>query len=373
MHKSPLKILIYRIGSLGDTIIALPVFNKIREVYPDADITLLTNQPINSKAPALESVLGKHHYFNRVINYPSGSRSPKVLYNVWKQILSLKVDIAINLATTKMLKDLGSTKMAVLRDKLFLFSAGFPRLMGFPKTLRDYMLIPNPQTGEHEWEAERLVRRFKVLGDIPLDQDRYWDMHFSTQEQQLADEALSTLDKSKPILAVSVGTKMPSKDWEQSNWIALLEKLKKSFSDWQLVILGSPEEAERSELCLSTWGGSGVNLCGKTSPRVSGAILKKARLFIGHDSGPMHLAAAAGAPCVAIFAARALPRHWFPRGDNNTIIYHKTDCAGCGVEVCIEQKKKCILSITVDEVYQTATDMVNKTAAKYNNAFTGNN
>jgi len=56
-----------------------------------------------------------------------------------------------------------------------------------------------------------------------------------------------------------------------------------------------------------------------------------------------------GTPCVAIFSARNLPRIWFPHGKRHTVIYHQTDCAGCELVTCVEQRKKCILSITVDE------------------------
>ncbi|MBD1393309.1 glycosyltransferase family 9 protein [Mucilaginibacter glaciei] len=358
------KILIYRIGSLGDTIIALPVFNKVREMFPDADITLLTNRPIVSKAPALESVLGDHFYFNRVINYPSGTRNPRVLYAVWKEIKALKIDIIINLATTRILKDLRTTKLAVLRDRLFFRTAGITKTIGFPTLLEDYALVIDKQTGDFEWEAKRLARRLQSLGLIALDEDFYWDMHFTPVELSAAKDLLTDSTPGKPIVVASIGTKRQSNDWEQHNWTALLQRLKVQHPDWQLVMVGSAEEADRSSECIDVWGG-GINLCGKTSPRVSGAVLQNARLFIGHDSGPMHLAAAVGAPCVAIYSARNFPRQWFPRGNNNKIIYHKTDCAGCGLEICIAQKKKCILSITVDEVYQAVEETLANTQAKY--------
>ena len=109
---------------------------------------------------------------------------------------------------------------------------------------------------------------------------------------------------------------------------------------------------------MAHWGGKAVNLCGKTSPRVSAGVFKHARFFVGHDSGPMHIAAGVGTPCVAIFPAKNMPGQWFPRGDDNRVIYHKTDCAGCALDVCIVQQKKCILSITVDEVHAAVLSML---------------
>ena len=66
----------------------------------------------------------------------------------------------------------------------------------------------------------------------------------------------------------------------------------------------------------------------------------------------MHLAAAVQTPCVAIFAARNIPRIWFPYGLQHRVLYHHVDCAGCELETCIVQQKKCLTSITVDEVLQ---------------------
>jgi ADP-heptose:LPS heptosyltransferase len=93
-----------------------------------------------------------------------------------------------------------------------------------------------------------------------------------------------------------------------------------------------------------------INLCGKLTPRESAAVFAEARIFIGHDSGPMHLAAAVQTPCVAIFAARNKPRVWFPYGKQHRVVYHQVDCWGCGLETCVAERKKCILSITVAEV-----------------------
>ena len=116
------------------------------------------------------------------------------------------------------------------------------------------------------------------------------------------------------------------------------------------MFLGSAEEGEQSETCSSSWGQMGLNLCGKSSPRVSAAVLAKCKLFIGHDSGPMHLAACVSTPCVAIFSARNLPQQWFPRGNKNVILYNRTECAGCDLEVCTIEKKKCLISISVKQV-----------------------
>lgn len=79
-------------------------------------------------------------------------------------------------------------------------------------------------------------------------------------------------------------------------------------------------------------------------------MLARAFLFIGHDSGPMHLAAAVGTPCVAIFSGRSLPGRWFPLGEGHEVLYRRVECAGCELDECIVEQKRCIRGISVDQM-----------------------
>ena len=270
-NKAP-RILIYRIGSLGDTIIALPVFHQVRDFYPDAHITLLTNKPIVTKAAPIESVLGNGYFFDDVINYPTGTRNIGILLSLWRHIRSLKIDIFINLATTRVLRDFNSTKSAVFRDKLFFKSTGIKKLIGFPAIRQDYEVSLDPSTGELEWEAKRLARRIEELGKIDLSADKYWEMRFTEEEIAEANEATNILDLDGDILAISMGTKRQPNDWEETNWLQLVSRLKKILNGWQLVIIGAPDEFERSEKCLLVWGTPGINLCG---PHVAQSIRRR--------------------------------------------------------------------------------------------------
>lgn len=354
------KILIYRLGSLGDTIMALPVFNKIIDTYPDADITLLTNKPVMAKAAAIESVLGEKSFYNRTLNYPVGTRDWRLLFKLLREIRSLKPDTVFYLAGVRSSGNIRAAKLTAWRDRMFFRAAGIKQFIGFPTLHADFCLDVDPRTMDFEWEAVRLARRFTTLGKIDLDDEAAWNLHLTTQELADADHIINSFASgAQQFIVASIGTKRQANDWEQQNWLRFFEKLGKSLPDRYLIMLGAADEAGQSDLCLAAWGDNGLNLCGKTSPRVAAAILKQAQVFIGLDSGPMHLAASVGTPCVSIFSARGLPRQWYPRGHSNKILYHKTDCAGCGLDVCIVQQKKCILSITIDEVYDAVTAVLN--------------
>lgn len=216
-----------------------------------------------------------------------------------------------------------------------------------------------------EPEAARLARNVAELGDAALSEPAGWSLHLTEGERQRAAEAIGAEALGTRPLAVSVGTKVQAKDWGHENWQALLTRLAGEMPGRGLLLLGAPEESDASEFAAARWrekgGGPVVNLCGRLTPRESAAAIARARVFLGHDSGPMHLAAAVGTPLVAVFAARNIPRQWFPFGSVYEVAYHRVECWGCGLETCVEQKKKCITSITVEEVFEKVQAVMERT------------
>ncbi len=238
------------------------------------------------------------------------------------------------------------------RDAKFFGLCGVSRLIGVP-IAEDMQNYWRDSTQSLEPEASRLTRNLSELGDAHLDDPANWDLHLTETETARATEVLTPAAGHR-IIAVSVGTKVQSKDWGRHNWRALLKNLATLYPDFAIALCGAAEENESSEFAAAGWRENSsspiVNLCGQLTPRESAAVIARARAFLGHDSGPMHLAAAVQTPCVAIFAARNKPRVWFPYGKQHRVLYHQTDCWGCGLETCIIEKKKCLTSITVDEV-----------------------
>jgi len=305
---------------------------------------MLTHVPESAKAPSMISILEHTNLFQRVIHYPLQLRSLRGARELRAKVSAGRFQIAIHLAESR-------GRLKSLRDLWFFRSCGIRRVFGVPWRHDD--LVCQEVGGTYEWEAQRLARRVAALGAPDLKEDRWWDLCLTRAELAEADRLLAGIPQ--PFIAAGLGAKVEAKDWTEPNWTLLLREMSRRWPETGLVLLGSADEHGRSERCSRTWRTPYLNLCGKTTPRVSAAALKRAGLFIGHDSGPMHLAATVGTPCVAIFSARSFPGQWFPRGRRNTILYRKTDCFGCGLEVCVEQKSKCLKSITVAEVL-TALD-----------------
>ncbi len=68
----------------------------------------------------------------------------------------------------------------------------------------------------------------------------------------------------------------------------------------------------------------------------------------------MHFAAAAGVPCVIAFASRTEPGIWFPAGSGHQVVYHREPCSNCDLELCVTNRKRCLTSISPDEMFQAA-------------------
>ncbi|QNI35502.1 glycosyltransferase family 9 protein [Edaphobacter albus] len=347
-QSSARRVLIYRLGSLGDTVVALPALHLIARVFPKAERRMLTNVPVNVKAPPAHAILEHTGLVHGYIRYAVGTRSVGDLFRLWWTILRWRPDVLVYLGSARGVD-------SALRDERFFRFCGIRRMIGVSVREEMQKCQWDETTQSFEPEASRLTRNIVELGDANLEDPSAWDLHLTVEEMARADDALRPLE-GRPIIAVSVGTKVQSKDWGRENWRALLARLAALYPDYGLALSGAPEEAEASDFAGEGWeqagGGPVVNLCGRLKPRESAAAFRRARVFIGHDSGPMHLAAAVQIPCVAIFAARNKPRVWFPYGSHHRVLYHKTECWGCGLETCIVEKKRCLTSITVDEVLE---------------------
>src|SRR5690349_7308473 len=88
-------VIVYRMGSLGDTIVALPVLHKIVERFPNHQRIFLTDVPISGKAAPIDAILENTGIVDGKIGYPIGTRDPKILLGVLRQLRAYKPDALI--------------------------------------------------------------------------------------------------------------------------------------------------------------------------------------------------------------------------------------------------------------------------------------
>jgi heptosyltransferase-3 len=340
--KRPSKnVLIFRIGSVGDTIVALPSLKLIARAYADANRIILTNLPRKGEAP-VKSVLNNTGVAHGYIGYPVGFDIRKLL-QLRRQIASLRVDTLIYLTPRNKLSD-------VLRDVAFFRACGISHIIGAPFSRDLRRSRSDRETRLWEHEGSRLARCLSSIGEAQLSDRGSWSLELNDDERAGARHVLDGWSGSSKFIAMAAGAKTSAKDWGVENWIDAVKMLGQIIPNWGMVLIGSGEDAGTAEKIAAHWSGPVRNLCGALSPRVSAAVIERAKLFVGHDGGPMHLAAAVGTPIIAIFSGRDYPGTWFPFQQTAEVIYPKVPCYCRGLEQCNAGRVACMQSIKCEQV-----------------------
>ena len=309
-------VLIFRLGSIGDTVVALPCFHAIARAYAGYRRVLLTNALTSSRTSSAESVLDGTGLIDEVIYYPVGDFSIGHISGLIRQIRRLRPVTLIYLAARPRL-------ILVYRDLAFFKAAGIPKIVGGPLSNRLRKCEVDPVTRELEYEAHRLARVLSRVAPIDLSRPD-WDLRLSPAELAAADAHLKPVESVPVLLAMAPGAKIPAKDWGPENWGALLKLLAPGFRDVALIMVGAGDDHPLCAELARHWQGPVLNLCGFLTPRETAAVLRRCRLLVCHDSGPMHLASSQLTRCVALFGNFNWPRKWYPFGSGHRVIYEPT-------------------------------------------------
>jgi heptosyltransferase-3 len=306
------RILIYRPGSLGDTVVALPCLRLIRKSFPDSELRVLTNAPVALSAPPLRSVLDGSGLIDGYLEYPIALRNLPQLWRLAREIRRWRPDILVYLARRE-------TRAQVWRDATFFRACGIHDFIGLPMS-RDLLKNRRLADGLFEREAERLVRNLAALGTVDLSDTTSWDLGLTEVDRALPRGLIAERIGAQPFITLSIGTKQAANDWGVANWRALTEQLCQAYPH-RLVFVGGEGDREQSDAVVHGLADRCINFCGMMTVRESAALIGAASLFIGNDSGPMHLAAAAGTPLVAVFSSLFAPGIWFPLGPQAKMLY----------------------------------------------------
>ncbi|MDE2179516.1 MAG: glycosyltransferase family 9 protein [candidate division NC10 bacterium] len=344
------KILVYRIGQLGDTVCAIPAIKAIREWSGPCDLVLLCDYHPGTPYPVAAEILSQFGLIDDWIIYsPKSSLALDRALALRREIRQRRISSMFYLAPAR------RTIVQRLRDLLFFRWCGIRDMHGL--RLQASLSPPN---GTRQ-EVDRLLEVVRSSG-LPVCSQPSFNLPIPRAIRAQADELWRSLRlEGEIVLAVCPGSKMPAKRWGEDRYQELGLRLT-SHDRVRLVILGGPEDQSVAEQLCRAWNGRGVNLAGKTSYAGSAEILRRCRLYVGNDNGAMHLAAAVGTPCVAIFSARDVPGTWYPYGEGHTVFRKDVECQGCMLVECAEQQMKCIRSISVDEVYRACAVYLNKKA-----------
>lgn len=347
--------MIFRVGHLGDTVVAIPAFWAIRRAFPNARLTLLTGR--DSRNPHYVSprdVLPENGIIDDYIEYPSESGFAARSVGLIKLSFKLR---RRNFDTAIYMPPRMRSDIQIARDQNFFFVSGIKRVLGIEYFRQNKLAyeIPKP-TPVVETEAAFLLDLLSsedllIEGSHPCTDLLLTDVEVANARRVFSHHTTADLT-GKKLVAIGPGSKFPSKIWSEDNYFEVVNRLIAN-ADCYPIILGGNEDRVTGERLLARWK-TGSNLAGLLSVRGSAAILRDFDLYLGNDTGTMHLAGAVGTACVAIFAAIDYRNRFLPFGDRNTIFRKSVECEGCLTPVCFNDNE-CLRLVTIDEVYDACS------------------
>jgi ADP-heptose:LPS heptosyltransferase len=337
------RILIYRIGNLGDIICAIPAMVAVRRHFPDSWIGLLTNKELTGNLDATV-ILKDNDFLDGIVPYyPARVKEVWYLWNLLKKVRSLKIDLLVYLGISR------SKPQRLMRDWIFFKMAGCRKTIGFRLLAPIRVHIENGvRIPVFPQEVDRLM---SLLASLGIDPNMIEFRLPISEKDKLAVDAIwngHRLTDMERVVAISPAGKFPVKHWEVRRFAEVARILQRDFNA-TIVLIGGVDEQAAAEEIVNEVGNSIINLTGKTTCMQSAEIIRRCTLLVANDCGPGHLAAAVGTPVVGIYSSRDFPETWHPWGGIHTILRNDSlPCRFCFRTEC--KTRKCINSITVEQV-----------------------
>lgn len=344
------RALVYRPGSLGDTLVSLPAVAEIRRRYPEHRLTLLTeSQDTGSARVSPWTILKETGWFEDVHFYSVRASSAGARWHnlsLAARLRAARYQQVFSLAPPRTARQLQVDRF-VLRGVLGPNQYHAARNPAWP-----------PALAQNEHEGLRLLRIVdpSATGDV-LDAFR---LAVPDAERAIGRGLLDGLGvrPDHVLVGVGPGSGRSSTRWPSERFAAVGAALLEQFRNVVLLAIGGAGDRPLCDQLCTAWGPRSHNLAGRLSVFGSASVLSHCTTFIGNDSGPTHLAAMVGTPCVAIFSARNAPGQWLPIGQRHIVIEDRPECAGCMLDDCVRERNKCLTRITAGRVSREAAGLI---------------
>ena len=342
-----MNILIVKTSAIGDVIHTLPALNALRRKYPEARIDWLVEEAAADLViahRALDTVL-----VSRRKTWVRDLKQGKVLA-AWRGF----ADFVRELRGTEY--DLLLDFQGLLKSGVFVGLARAKRKVGFGKGMEhaegSYLFLNEPIPPVN-MDQHAAIRELLLLKAIGVESEAVvFDLPIGNEERERIGLLLDSVgvDPAKPLVAINPMTTWETKHWRNERFARVADQLLDR--GMAVVFSGGPQDVQGIEEICGAMAGKAVNLAGRTTLKDLAALYERVAVLITTDTGPMHLAAAAGAPVVALFGPTA-PWRTGPFGSRHKILRAEIACSPCLKKHC-DREHACMAQITVDQVVQAA-------------------
>ncbi len=345
----PRRILLVQLDHLGDAILTTSLLPALRHRFPQATIDVLA-APWNSEVFAARREVARIH-LSRVNRFARSAARLRWPFSVAYWSLKLrerKYDLAVDVR--------GEFSVA-----LMLFGAGIPRRIGWNCAGGGFLLTQSVpfERGRPEIDSRREILRTLGVGAAAAARAvPRWEP--KAESESFVRHMLGEFARDeRPWYVFHLGAGTPAKTWPIEHWRELLGRSILDF-DARIILIGGPAEAAAArELTQDMFWPNVMDWTDRLTLDQLAALSRRSALFVGADSGPAHLAAAAGAKVLVLFSGTNDPAQWRPVGDDVTVLRHEVACSPCYAVRCPLRTHPCLRDLTPTDVVDAIRRLTN--------------
>ncbi len=310
-----------------------PAVAALKENFPQASLTYIAEEPYRE-------LVERNPNLDNVIVIPKKQRI-KDFFDLIHWIRREKFDVLIDFhggPRASWLTLFSKAKLKIgykIKNKAFIYHIKIPRSL-------------------NKGQIHSVENHVNPVRAIGIDVDSISPLHVPEASKKEAEKVVNFVQESRlentKILVLHIGAGNMFRDWGIDNLIALTDLFSK-IPDIKIILIGSLEDKGRAEEIKNRSKSKVLTLAGKLGLRELKELISHSSLFVGPDSGPMHIAASTKTPLVVYFGP-TLPAHFSPWKARATIIEKDFECRhSCRQRKCQYEDFRCLQTITPQEVY----------------------
>ncbi|MBK8872173.1 MAG: glycosyltransferase family 9 protein [Elusimicrobia bacterium] len=334
---TPKKILVIRLSSLGDVVLALPTLSALKAAWPKAHLTLLVKK---SFAPLFVG----HPLIDEIAVFES-----RGVCGWMRDIRQQRYGLVVDLHDT-------------LRSRLWSLTSGADRCVRYDKRAWERRLLVWFKKPSHQLDGGVVERYLESLAPLGVSATDTVPRLYVPPGERLPEEIERRVGPG-PFIGVAPGALHATKRWPPDRFAQAADLLHRELN-LPVVLMGSKSDIPAVENVLRTLEAPAINVAGQTSVRDLMIVLSRCKVVLTNDSGALHVSAALGVPTVAIFGPTVKPFGFFPKGHWTTVVESEgLDCRPCslhGSKICPKGHFRCMNDVTMDRVVNAARDLLNR-------------
>jgi lipopolysaccharide heptosyltransferase I len=344
------RILIVKLSSIGDVVHSLPTLKALRDTYKNAYIAWV----IEEKS---KDVIIGNKYLDEVIVFEKEKWKKELFKKVgFKESLKIIIDFAKLLRNKKF--DLAIDLQGLMRSSLIAYFSGAKIRIGYNDTREASPLFYNLKVKSNKEIVHAVDRYLNIAKFLGADISKP-DFHIaiSREDEEFAHNFLkeNLIKEDELIIGINPGASILHNRWEAEKFGKLSDILIEKYNA-KIIVFGGKQDIELSKNMLEVMKNKVAVAVGKTTLKQLAALISKCSLFVGNDTGPLHIAVAMKTPTVAIFGP-ADPRRTGPYGNIHKIVYKNFPCSPCFRHPTCKDYK-CMKEISVEDVLEATEEQL---------------